>query len=1180
MASGPVAHLDRLEPRTLMTAYISEDLASAFGLDETVYSLTPPAGGGVDVFGFGDSVAALGDIDGDGRPDFAVGAPGRAAINGDEASPAINGRVFIYSGADASVIRVLGGDFYGFGHALANVGDLNGDGVSDLLVGSPNYVSDALVETARGRITVFSGADGAELFSVDGDTGSAEFGFALGAAGDLNNDDVTDLLVGAPGGGSAGEGQAFVLSGMDGSMIFTFSGEHAGDRFGAAVAGGADIGTVEEAYTLPTYDGLADIVIGAPGYDGGGTLTNVGAVFVYSGDGTLRAELIGNALGGNPGDAFGSSVAIISGTTVAAGAPGWDQDGLGGGATDRGRVFLYYISSYPYPGNENEFYRGQDYHLVGQAAGERFGQSISTVADLNTASIHWLAITAPGGENGGTSYLAVVENHLAGSGILESTPSVRGHAIAPVGDVNGDGIYDFITGGPGATAVPSASVVPIFAMIQPAVINGSSNSGEFLFANPTFSSYGYYTSGPARLSQGYVIMNGVYTPLSELPGLGENVRISGINDSGDIIGYDLETPDPNYPQGVVQGDPFVWRDGEKHYLADLITNIIGPTDLNIDGIYFKRLGNNGDILFEENPQEYVWGVPRAWHLRGNTLRHLWSGYVEDVSDSGTVLGTEREGGGLTGESRTWTVTGGAVHIDNFYNAIDINNDGTILGTDRHGDLALFSNGEIIVIGDADEMFDNQYYAGWRVFGLDEEGRALAYLEVYANAPPFSTRTLYLYDNERGLIPLGDLIATGDAPDGVIEGSPLSFIVPQVIRVTDLGNIVFSTHVLTLADDRPGFLVDEGGIGSVAAGPGGIIVTAMNQSGLPISFFLPAGSSQWEGRVMSGLSTSLSPDGDIATFVDPKDGKTYAVVLGDDAVTLYVQDVTGAFTSPRILSSEGLESTIITGKLVVFVATDQRVHIGGLNGDGDLVIFYQPGTFNENTQQYDYFFDNISDTHLALNDFETPNWVGDLTVYVTPWNGMNIAGLDDQGDIHVVWWAPGLTNWQEENLSETSGAPTLVGDLTAYVTPWGGLNLAGTDASGDLNVTWWVPGFGDRWEHENMTETHGGVQFEPGSLTSYVTPWGGLNLAGISKNSGEVSVYWWTPTTNIWISESLNLDSAPTDPAPIGKLISLISGATLNLFGAGEDGDAIRMFWNPGDGGQWHYQNLTDEVSAS
>ncbi|MCB9831861.1 MAG: VCBS repeat-containing protein [Planctomycetes bacterium] len=221
---------------------------------------------------YGYAVAGIGDVDGDGIGDLAVGAPGHDGNGGD------CGRVLVHSGADFSIIRSLVGDYADdrLGSAIIPWSDLDGDGRPEMIVGAP---STAL----PGYIRVFA-ANGTTLVSYWGQTADDGTGSALARVPDLDGDGLDELAVGAPRADWQGVprcGRVLVLAGSGSAILFDRGGLVVDDGFGASLATVGDL----------DGDGLAELLIGIPGRDQGGP--DAGALELHSlaGAGLLRAHI-------------------------------------------------------------------------------------------------------------------------------------------------------------------------------------------------------------------------------------------------------------------------------------------------------------------------------------------------------------------------------------------------------------------------------------------------------------------------------------------------------------------------------------------------------------------------------------------------------------------------------------------------------------------------------------------------------------------------------------------------------------------------------------------------------------------------------------------------------------------------------------------------------------------------
>lgn len=174
---------------------------------------------------FGWEARAIGDVDGDGVQDAVVSAPANSPP-GDN-----TGRVDVYSGRGGELLwqaRGESGDQLGVGVEAAH--DVDGDGIPDVVAGAPG----------RGAAYVYSGPDGRVIHTFQAPEGAGRFGSKVAGVGDVDGDGHGDLLVGAPGTGSDPNdpGKAYLYSGRDGSRLLELTGDKAGDGFGTSVAGG------------------------------------------------------------------------------------------------------------------------------------------------------------------------------------------------------------------------------------------------------------------------------------------------------------------------------------------------------------------------------------------------------------------------------------------------------------------------------------------------------------------------------------------------------------------------------------------------------------------------------------------------------------------------------------------------------------------------------------------------------------------------------------------------------------------------------------------------------------------------------------------------------------------------------------------------------------------------------
>jgi len=319
---------------------------------------------------FGSAVANIGDLEVDGVTDLVAGAPldddggtDRGAVwvlfMNDDGTVDIDQKI---SDSEGNLPAGLD-DNDQFGSAVAELGDLNGDGILDIAVGAP---LDDDGGTDRGAVWIlFMNADGTVLATQkisDTEGGFSDiledndqFGGVIANIGDLNDDLIPEIAVGAPldDDGGTDRGAVWILSLAVNGTVVSFqkisdtSGDFAGalidgDFFGSSIAGIGDLDA----------DGIEDIAVGAIGDDDGGVDRGAVWVLLMNADGSVRfeqkiSETNGNFNGGlNDNDHFGSSVASIgdfNGDGIIDIAAGAEQDNDGG--SNRGAIWIMFMES-------------------------------------------------------------------------------------------------------------------------------------------------------------------------------------------------------------------------------------------------------------------------------------------------------------------------------------------------------------------------------------------------------------------------------------------------------------------------------------------------------------------------------------------------------------------------------------------------------------------------------------------------------------------------------------------------------------------------------------------------------------------------------------------------------------------------------------------------------------------
>ena len=398
---------------------------------------------------FGHAVAGAGDVNGDGFEDLMVGA----------FSEGVGGVVYVYYGSEDGIgakpawtyrCPVAESDF---GHQVAGVGDVNGDGYADFVVGATHYSGKARKTGAA--FLFLGGKDGPSkepAWSVEGTIEGDRLGFCVAAAGDVNGDGFDDVLIGAPGksigsgpttGPAAGQAMLYAggPTGLSTQPVWIGNGEMEQAKYGYCLHGAGDL----------NGDGYADVVIGSFGFYE--TYKDQGRAYVYFGGPDWLAKAADWTITGKePALQIGASL----GPAGDVNRDGMDDlliaVDLSRPEKHEGAVLGFYGSkdglagkpSWVFESDQEQLGVGHSVYSVGDIDGDGFGDVI--------LSAYYGEQAGPGEQTDeGLAFL-----FLGSAKGLNPQPdwTTRGRqahggfgsAVRGVGDLNGDGFPDFVIG--------------------------------------------------------------------------------------------------------------------------------------------------------------------------------------------------------------------------------------------------------------------------------------------------------------------------------------------------------------------------------------------------------------------------------------------------------------------------------------------------------------------------------------------------------------------------------------------------------------------------------------------------------------------------------------------------------------------------------------------------------------
>ena len=447
----------------------------------------------------GISVAAAGDVNGDGFDDLLIGAADAFFESG--ASYVVFGKAEGFgasfelsslTGANGFRIGAPGNSGSELGRSVSSAGDLNGDGFADLIIGSAGFGGTTGNKSyvvfgqagGFGAVLEFSSLTGANGFRISGEAAGDFFGRSV-SAGDVNGDGFDDLIIGAGGadpngddasgatyvvfGHAGGYGASLELSSLTGANGFRISGEAAGDYSGGSVSAAGDV----------NGDGFDDLLIGASGADPHGSKSGASYVLFGQAEGFGAVLELSSLTGANGFQISGETSFDFAGVSLSAAGDvngdGFDDLVIGASGADpngdlSGASYVVFGQAGGFGANLDlsSLNGANGFQISGEAAGDWSGSSVSAAGDVNGDGIDDVLVGAanadPNGDSSGASYVVFGRaegfaasldlSSLTGANGFqisgETSFDFAGASVSAAGDVNGDGFDDLLVGALGA----------------------------------------------------------------------------------------------------------------------------------------------------------------------------------------------------------------------------------------------------------------------------------------------------------------------------------------------------------------------------------------------------------------------------------------------------------------------------------------------------------------------------------------------------------------------------------------------------------------------------------------------------------------------------------------------------------------------------------------------------------
>lgn len=334
-------------------------------------------------------------------------------------------------------------------------------------------------------------------------------------------------------------------------------------------------------------------------------------------------------------------------------------------------------------------------------------------------------------------------------------------------------------------------------------------------------------------------------------------------------------------------------------------------------------------------------------------------------------------------------------------------------------------------------------------------------------------------------------------------------------------------------------------------------------------FIDRAHTPWTVADVAAESGGPASTGQLVTWFDKRTGLARAAAPTDRGLTIYSELSNGAWTYNVLGESLGT-GTILQNSIALTTGPGGSINIVGLSTDGDLIRYVLPQIESPGWNEW-----NISENQLEWRGLSTPQYIGRIVATGTSWGGLNIAGIDSNGDLVTVWTSLTAGRWYISNLSTNAGVASPLTGLDVVAAGARGIHFSAINSFGKITIVSWKPG--DAFWSASTLDASPTMQHDEMSI-AFDRRTTSLYIATTRLDSGAVVLHTVSllmpPPTTPWVTVSgfgVPMEQRVQDVLDV----RIDATGLISVLGINPDGETTRFTSLSSLETDWEFENITD-----